>query len=145
MIDKTELWIVIIGLGIGSFALRFAFTGLVGDRQLPIWLMRHLRYTAVGILPAIIAPAVLWPAATNGDFDIPRVSAAIVTLTLGLIWKNVVGSIIGGRGLAVADLDDDGDLDATPGGTRTVDLPVFEAPGLALGLPRGSVTSDLWC
>ena len=97
MIDKTELlWIVIIGLGIGSFALRFAFTGLVGDRQLPIWLMRHLRYTAVGILPAIIAPAVLWPAATNGDFDIPRVSAAIITLTLGLIWKNVVGSIIGG-------------------------------------------------
>ena len=96
MIDKTELWIVIIGLGIGSFALRFAFTGLVGDHQLPIWLMRHLRYTAVGILPAIIAPAVLWPAATNGDFDIPRVSAAIVTLTLGLIWKNVVGSIIGG-------------------------------------------------
>ena len=96
MIDKTELWIVIIGLGIGSFALRFAFTGLLGDRQLPIWLMRHLRYTAVGILPAIIAPAVLWPAATNGDFDIPRVSAAIITLTLGLIWKNVVGSIIGG-------------------------------------------------
>jgi branched-subunit amino acid transport protein len=96
MIDKTELWIVIIGLGIGSFALRFAFTGLVGDRQLPIWLMRHLRYTAVGILPAIIAPAVLWPAATNGDFDIPLVSAAIITLTLGLIWKNVVGSIIGG-------------------------------------------------
>jgi branched-subunit amino acid transport protein len=96
MIDKTELWIVIIGLGIGSFALRFAFTGLVGDRQLPIWLMRHLRYTAVGILPAIIAPAVLWPAATNGDFVIPRVSAAIITLTLGLIWKNVVGSIIGG-------------------------------------------------
>jgi branched-subunit amino acid transport protein len=96
MIDKTELWIVIIGLGIGSFALRFAFTGLVGDRQLPIGLMRHLRYTAVGILPAIIAPAVLWPAATNGDFDIPRVSAAIITLTLGLIWKNVVGSIIGG-------------------------------------------------
>ena len=96
MIDKTELWIVIIGLGIGSFALRFAFTGLVGDRQLPIWLMRHLRYTAVGILPAIVAPAVLWPAATNGDFDIPRVSAAIITLTLGLIWKNVVGSIIGG-------------------------------------------------
>ncbi|WP_439142970.1 AzlD domain-containing protein [Planktotalea sp.] len=96
MIDRTELWIVIIGLGIGSFALRFAFTGLVGDRQLPVWLMRHLRYTAVGILPAIIAPAVLWPAATQGDFDLPRVSAALVTLTLGLIWKNVVGSIIGG-------------------------------------------------
>ena len=96
MIDRTELWIVIIGLGIGSFALRFAFTGLVGDRALPEWLLRHLRYTAVGILPAIIAPAVIWPAATEGAYDPPRIIAAIVTLALGLIWKNVVGAIIGG-------------------------------------------------
>lgn len=96
MIDRTELWIVIIGLGVGSFALRFAFTGLVGDRALPDWLLRHLRYTAVGILPAIIAPAVLWPAATNGAYDAPRIAAAIVTLTLGLLWKNVVGAIVGG-------------------------------------------------
>lgn len=96
IIDRTELWIVIIGLGIGSFALRFAFTGLVGDRQLPLWLMRHLRYTAVGILPAIIAPAVLWPAATDGNYDLPRLSAAFVTLTLGLVGKNVVGAILGG-------------------------------------------------
>jgi branched-subunit amino acid transport protein len=96
MIDRTELWIVIIGLGIGSFALRFAFTGLVGNRALPLWLMRHLRYTAVGILPAIIAPAVLWPAATCGNYDLPRISAAIVTLAIGLIWKNVVGAILGG-------------------------------------------------
>lgn len=96
MIDRTELWIVIIGLGIGSFALRFVFTGLVGDRELPAWLMRHLRYTAVGILPAIIAPAVLWPAATEGNYDLPRISAAVVTLALGLIWKNVVGAILGG-------------------------------------------------
>lgn len=96
MIDRTELWIVIICLGIGSFALRFAFTGLVGNRQLPVWLMRHLRYTAVGILPAIIAPAVLWPAATGGNYDLPRLSAAFVTLALGLVWKNVVGAILGG-------------------------------------------------
>lgn len=96
MIDRTELWIVIIGLGVGSFALRFAFTGLVGDRQLPPWLLRHLRYTAVGILPALIAPAVLWPAATNGTYDIPRLTAAAVTLLLGIYVKNVVGSIIGG-------------------------------------------------
>lgn len=96
MIDRTELWVVIIGLGIGSFALRFAFTGLVGERQLPNWLLRHLRYTAVGILPAIIAPAVIWPAATGGNYDLPRLAAAAVTLTLGLVWKNVVGSILGG-------------------------------------------------
>jgi branched-subunit amino acid transport protein len=98
MIDRTELWIIIIGLGIGSFALRFAFTGFVGDRQLPPWLLRHLRYTSVGILPALIAPAVLWPAATNGAYDLPRLTAAAVTLLLGIFLKNVVGSIVGGVG-----------------------------------------------
>ena len=96
MIDRTELWIVIIGLGIGSFALRFAFTGLVGDRPLPPWLLRHLRYTAVAVLPALIAPLILWPPATNGDYDIPRLAAAAVTLGIGLIWKNVIAAILGG-------------------------------------------------
>ncbi|MBV1897311.1 MAG: AzlD domain-containing protein, partial [Rhodobacteraceae bacterium] len=49
--DPTTLWIVIIGMAIGSFALRFVFIGLVGNRPLPPWLLRHLRYTAVAILP----------------------------------------------------------------------------------------------
>ena len=96
MIDRAELWFIIIALGIGSFALRFAFTGIVGNRPLPAWLLRHLRYTAVGVLPAIVAPAVIWPAATGGALDPARLAAAVVTLTLGLLWKNVVGSIVVG-------------------------------------------------
>ena len=31
MIDRVDLWTVIIGLGIGSFGLRFVFLGLVGE------------------------------------------------------------------------------------------------------------------
>ncbi|NIY99439.1 AzlD domain-containing protein, partial [Salipiger sp. HF18] len=58
MIDRVDLWIVIIGLGIGSFGLRFVFLGLVGDRPLPAWLMRHLRYTAVSVLPALVMPLI---------------------------------------------------------------------------------------
>ena len=67
MIDTATLWIVIIGLGIGSYALRFTFIGLVGNRPMPAWLLRHLRYTAVAILPALVAPKVVWPDATGGD------------------------------------------------------------------------------
>ena len=66
MIDKSALWFIIIGLGIGSYLLRFTFIGLVGGRQMPPWLLRHLRYTAVAILPALVAPLVAWPAATAG-------------------------------------------------------------------------------
>lgn len=96
MIDRTSLWIVIIGLGLGSFFLRFVFTGLVGDRQMPAWLLRHLRYTAVAILPALVAPQVIWPAGTDGQFDLPRVSAAVVTLGVGLVTKNVLAAILSG-------------------------------------------------
>ena len=40
MIETGTLWTVIIGLGIGSYALRFAFLGIVGDRPKPPWLLR---------------------------------------------------------------------------------------------------------
>jgi len=96
MIETGTLWTVIILLGLGSFGLRFVFTGLVGDRAMPEWLLRHLRYTAVAILPALIAPQVVWPAATGGVFDIPRAAAAAVALAVGLVTKNVLMAVFGG-------------------------------------------------
>ena len=96
MISGTELWIIIIGLGLGSYALRFAFIGLVGDRPLPAWLLRHLRYTAVAILPALVAPLVLWPDATAGTPDTARLAAACVTAVVGYISRNVLAAMLAG-------------------------------------------------
>ncbi|MCV3270656.1 AzlD domain-containing protein [Roseobacter sinensis] len=96
MIEPLTLWIVIVGLGVGSYALRFTFLGLVGDRPMPGWLLRHLRYTAVAMLPALVAPQVVWPAATDGAPDLPRMSAAAVTLAVGLITKNTLAAIFAG-------------------------------------------------
>lgn len=96
MIDKTELWIVIFGLGIGSYLFRFGFLGLIGDRQLPPWVLRHLRYTAVAVLPGLVAPLVLWPPATGGVLDAPRLTAAVLTILTGLTTKNPLLAIIVG-------------------------------------------------
>lgn len=96
MIDRDTLWIIIFGLGIGSYMLRFTFIGLVGDRPMPDWLLRHLRYTAVALLPALVAPKVAWPDATDGTLDPARLSAAAVTLVVGLITKNVFAAIFSG-------------------------------------------------
>ena len=49
--DPVQLWTIIISMAVGSFALRFLFIGLVGSRIMPEWVLRHLRYTAVAILP----------------------------------------------------------------------------------------------
>lgn len=104
MIDRTELWIVIIGLGLGSFALRFVFLGLIGDREMPEWVLRHLRYTAVAVLPAIVAPLVIWPAATDGQPDPVRATAALVTLAVGYFTKNVLLAICLGAGTLAGGL-----------------------------------------
>jgi len=93
-----EIWFIIAALGIGTFLIRFSFLGLIGDRKLPPWVLRHLRYTPVAVLPALIAPLVLWPEATDGQPDLPRIAAAAVTLALGMISKNVILSIAGGAG-----------------------------------------------
>ncbi|PJE32999.1 Branched-chain amino acid transport protein (AzlD) [Pseudooceanicola marinus] len=97
-IDRVDLWIVIIGLGLGSFALRFAFLGLIGKRQMPEWLLRHLRYTPVAVLPALVAPLVVWPGATGGEMDPPRLTAALVTLALGVIFRRTLLAIVCGLG-----------------------------------------------
>jgi branched-subunit amino acid transport protein len=93
-IDTVDLWIVIIGLGLGSFALRFVFLGLVGNRPLPAWVLRHLRYTAVAVLPGLVVPLVVWPAATGGSVDAPRMAAALVTLAAGYFLRNMIVAIV---------------------------------------------------
>ena len=91
-----EIWLAISLIGIGSFLIRFSFLGIIGNRKMPAWVLRHLRYTPVAVLPALVAPMIVWPQATDGAFDLPRVTAAIVTCALGYWTKNVILSILGG-------------------------------------------------
>ncbi len=96
MSESTTIWVIIVAMGLGSFGLRFLFLGVIGDRQLPEWVLRHLRYTAVAVLPGLVAPLVLWPAATEGQPDPARLAAAAVTLGVGYVTKNVLAAIFGG-------------------------------------------------
>ncbi|MEZ5714339.1 MAG: AzlD domain-containing protein [Paracoccaceae bacterium] len=96
MIDKATLWTVIAGLALGSFALRFLFLGLIGNRPLPPWVLRHLRYTAVAVIPALVAPMVMWPKATGGETDPARLAAAAAVLAVGVLTRSVLGAILAG-------------------------------------------------
>lgn len=98
MLDSTTVWIVIAGLAVGTFLIRFSFIGLIGDRELPEWVLRHLRYTAVAVLPGLIAPLVVWPAATGGQLDAARMAAALVAFVIGMWRKSVVSAVFGGMG-----------------------------------------------
>jgi len=95
MNDQT-IWIVIIGLGIGTYLIRFSFIGIIGDKELPEWILRHLRYVPVAVLPGLVAPLVVWPAATDGNPDPARLTAAAVALLIGALFKSTLGAVIGG-------------------------------------------------
>lgn len=91
-----EIWFVIAALTVGTFLIRFSFLGFIGNRTLPPWVLRHLRYTPVAVLPALVTPLVLFPRATEGETDPARLLAAGVALAVGMITKNVLLAILAG-------------------------------------------------
>jgi branched-subunit amino acid transport protein len=98
--SNAELWLMIALLAVGTFLIRFSFLGLIGDRPLPDWVLRMLRYTPVAVLPGMVAPLVLWPAANDSVVEPVRLIAALVTLGVGY-WR---GSFLAGIGSGAAAL-----------------------------------------
>lgn len=94
--SSAEIWLIIIVMGIGTFLIRFSFLGLIGDRPMPAFVLRLLRYTPVAVLPGMVAPLVLWPAATGGNPDPVRILAAVATVLIGILTRNVLWAILGG-------------------------------------------------
>ena len=83
MSEGGRIWTVILALGAGTFLIRYSFIGLVGDRQLPGWATRLLRYVPMAVIPGLVAPLVVWPQATGGQPDPARLVAALVALGVG--------------------------------------------------------------
>ncbi len=95
-LSDLQIWTIIAGLGAGSYLLRLSFLGLIGDRALPPWLLRHLRYTAVAIMPGLITPMIAFPQATDGQLDPVRLGAAAATVAISLLTRNTALTILGG-------------------------------------------------
>ncbi len=91
-----QIWGIILGLGAGSYLLRLSFLGLIGNRPMPEWVLRHLRYTAVAVMPGLITPLILFPQATDGQIEPVRLGAALATIAISLWTRNATLTILGG-------------------------------------------------
>ncbi|NIY73562.1 AzlD domain-containing protein [Marivivens donghaensis] len=96
MNDPAKIWLIIALLGVGTYLIRFSFLGLIGDRPIPPFITRLLRFTPVAILPAMVAPLVIWPSATGGQTEPVRLIAALVTVVVGLTTRKVILSLVVG-------------------------------------------------
>jgi len=96
MHDPAKIWTIIILLGIGTYLIRVSFLAIIGNRELPQWAMRHLNYVGVAVLPGLIAPLLVWPEATGGVLDAPRLLAALAALVFGMWRRSALWSVIAG-------------------------------------------------
>ncbi len=94
-------WLVVVVIGVGTYALRLSFIGILGTRPLPVWAERPLRYVAPAVLAALVLPAVVL---AEGAADVtpagnPRFLAAVVAGLVAWRRSSVAGVIMVGMGL----------------------------------------------
>lgn len=92
----AEIWFIILVMGVCTFLIRFSFLGLIGDRPIPPFFLKLLRYTPVAVLPAMVAPLAIWPQATGGQTEPIRVLATLVTLVVATWRRDAIQAIIAG-------------------------------------------------
>ena len=90
MIDHETVWPIIIALGIGSFAMRFLFLGPLGGVKVPEWIARHLKYTAVAILPALLVQMLKSPITMPPGGLVLVVCGIMTTLIVGYRTHHII-------------------------------------------------------
>lgn len=91
------LWIVMLALGVITFAIRFSFIAMLERINLPRNFHRALRFVPIAVLSAIIAPEL---GLSNNAFAItptnPRLVAGILATFVAYKTKSVVWTITAG-------------------------------------------------
>lgn len=76
----VEGWLAIIGLSIGTFAIRYSFIGLLAGKKLPPRFERALQLAVPAIFAALVVPLILLQ---SGEFNLPvrwpHIVAALIT------------------------------------------------------------------
>jgi branched-subunit amino acid transport protein len=89
--NPWPLLLIIIGMGLITFAIRLVPFLLPAGAQLPEWLLRALRYVPAAVLSAIIAPELLLP---GGAFDLSlgneRLLAGVAAILVAWRTRNVL-------------------------------------------------------
>lgn len=94
--SQAEIWLIIVLMAVGTYLIRLSFLGLIGGRDLPPLVLKFLRYTPVAVLPGLVAPLAVWPAATGGQTDPTRLIAALAAIGFAYWFKNPLWGIVGG-------------------------------------------------
>jgi branched-subunit amino acid transport protein len=90
-------WIIMLSIGILTFATRLSFIALLERLRLPTGLQRALRFVPLAVLSAIIAPELAFYKESLLISPLnPRLVAGILATAVAYFTKNVVWTILAG-------------------------------------------------
>ena len=94
MSDDPTVWLVIGGLFVTTFLVRWSCLGLFAARALPDWLESALGFVPVTVLPALVAPMIL--NGSNPQVQPASWAAMVITLAIGMLSRSLIGAFAGG-------------------------------------------------
>ncbi|MEO1293752.1 MAG: AzlD domain-containing protein [Pseudomonadota bacterium] len=97
-LPATLVWSTIAGLGIVTYLIRLSFLGILAGKTIPSEVARFLRFVPVAILPALVAPYIVYPPATGGETDPIRLAAAGAAFVAAVLTKSILAAIAAGMG-----------------------------------------------
>jgi branched-subunit amino acid transport protein len=84
-VDSTQSWIVVLGLAVGTFLIRYSFIGLFANRDMPRWLDRALKLMVPAIFAAIVFGGVAMVGGQVAGTNLwPRYAAAALALVAAI-------------------------------------------------------------
>ena len=83
--DSTQSWLVVAGLAVGTFLIRYSFIGLFAKRDMPLWLAGVLKLMVPAIFGAIVLSGVVMVGGqVAGLAQWPRYLAAAIAFAVAV-------------------------------------------------------------
>lgn len=96
-LSQNTIWIVIIGMGVTNFALRFVPMAALSRMHLPAPLMRWLSYIPISVMGALFAKEVLLPSTKyHPVIANPGIYGALISMITFKFTRSFIGSTLAG-------------------------------------------------
>jgi branched-subunit amino acid transport protein len=100
---RNEIFFIIIGMAVVTFATRFSCVVLFKHTGIPAWLERWLKHIPTAILTALIVPSLVLP---KGYLDISfnnhYLLAGIVAAVVAYKRRDIIATLLSGMGTMFA-------------------------------------------
>lgn len=92
-----RIWLIILGAGLTTLAMRLSFVYLHGKASFPGWFRSSLHYVPAAVLAAIVLPGLAMPrGALDLSLDNPRLLAGIIAALVAWRTRSVLLTLLTG-------------------------------------------------